>query len=230
MKQARGYFITFEGIEGSGKTTQATRLYQVLKEKGYPVVLSREPGGTPIGERVRAILADPEAREMTPLTELFLFAAARAQHVHQVIRPMVEEGRIVICDRFYDATVAYQAYGRELPLAQVHQINELVAWNLRPDLTFLMDIEPYYAYGRVKERCATNESQVERIEEEDIPFFERVRHGYLNLAYEEPQRFRKFDSSQDLDYVHRQVLECALRELGKNWGDPQRLELRHMQF
>lgn len=219
----RGFFITFEGLEGAGKSTQARRLFEVLKDKGYPVILTREPGGTPISDRIRELLIDHNHMDMLPMTELFLFAAARVQHVEKVIRPEIEEGRIVICDRFVDATVAYQAYGRQLPQNQVREINEASAWNVRPDITFLLDIEPPHGLSRVRSRVQENEKVADRMERESLEFFERVRRGYLDLAYEEPQRFRKIDSSLDLDVVHGHILECALRELEKGWGDLKRL-------
>jgi len=219
----RGYFITFEGLEGAGKSTQARRLFEVLKDKGYPVVLTREPGGTAIGDRIREILIDYLHMDMLPLTELFLFAASRVQHVEKVIRPELGEGRIVICDRFTDATVAYQGYGREIPQAQVREINELSAWNARPDLTFLLDIEPAHGLSRVRSRVQENEKVADRMERENLEFFERVRRGYLDLAYEEPQRFRKIDSAMDLDIVHSHILECTLREITRSWGDLKRL-------
>ena len=225
MKKAQGFFITFEGIEGAGKTTQARRLYEVLKEKGYPVVITREPGGTAIGDRIRAILIDPDCAEMVPLAELFLFAAARVQHITQVIRPLLEEGRIVICDRFTDATLAYQGYGRGIHLTQVREINEAASWNVRPNLTLLLDIEPYHGLSRVRNRAEIDEKAPDRLEREQADFYERVRRGYLEIAYDEPQRFRRFDSAQDLDVVHGQILDCVMRELDKTWGTPQRLDL-----
>jgi dTMP kinase len=221
----RGYFITFEGIEGAGKSTQARRLFEVLQARGYPVVLTREPGGTMVGDAVRNVLANPAYSDMTPLAELFLFSASRTQHVDKVIRPALEEGRIVICDRFFDATVAYQSYGRGIPLSQVLQINQMASWNTRPDLTFLLDIEPSAGLNRVRSRVLENQLETERIERETLDFFEKVRHGYLNMAFDEPQRFRRIESDGNLDHVHNQILECTLRELGRTWGDLRRLSL-----
>lgn len=229
-KGTRGYFITFEGIEGAGKSTQARRLHEVLKGKGYPVVLTREPGGTAVGDAIRNILADPQYDDMVPLAELFLFSASRVQHNDRFIRPMLGEGRIVICDRFYDATLAYQGYGREMPQAQVREINEMSSWNLRPDLTFLLDIEPAHGLARVSSRVEENQKQADRMEREDLTFFERVRHGYLNIAYEEPQRFRRVDSTLDMDVVHAQILDATLRELARHWGDPNRLAIRSLDL
>lgn len=225
MKKKHGFFITFEGIEGAGKTTQSKRLFEVLRDKGYPVVFTREPGGTPIGDRIRAILIDPGCSEMVPLAELFLFAAARVQHIHQVIRPLLEEGRIVICDRFTDATLAYQGYGRGIPITQVREINEAASWTVRPDLTLLLDVEPYQGLSRVHNRAEVNDNAPDRLEREKADFHERVRRGYLDISYEEPQRFRRFDSTLDLDVVHGQILDCVMRELDRSWGTPQRLDL-----
>ena len=229
-KGTRGYFITFEGIEGAGKSTQARRLYEVLKGRGYPVLLTREPGGTPVGDAVRNILANPAYTDMTPLAELFLFSASRTQHVDRVIRPALEEGRIVICDRFFDATLAYQAYGRGIPLSQVRQINQMAAWNTRPDLTFLLDIDPAAGINRVRSRVLENNLETERIERETLEFFDKVRHGYLNMAYEEPQRFRRIESDGNLDAVHGQILDCTVRELDRGWGDLKRLALGTLEL
>lgn len=230
MKESKGYFITFEGIEGAGKSTHAARLYETLKEKGYPVVLTREPGGTPIGEKLRALVTDPANGEMDKLTELLVMAASRAQHLHQVIRPALGEGKIVISDRFTDASLAYQGYGREIPLNMVRELNEMAAWNCRPDLTLLFDIEPYHAMSRVRDRRQIEEQLPDRLERLTIDFYDRVRKGYLDLAYEEPQRFRKFDAAQPLDTLWGQVFECVMREIQRNWGDPERLEMRGLRF
>lgn len=230
MKETKGYFITFEGIEGAGKSTHAMRLFETLKEKGYPVVLTREPGGTAIGEKLRALMIDVAHPEMAPLTELFLVAASRAQHLHQLIRPALGEGKIVICDRFTDATLAYQGYGRELHLTMVREINETAAWNCKPDLTLLFDLDPYHAMARVRDRRHIEEQLPDRLERQGMEFYERVRKGYLDIAYEEPQRFRKFDGSLTLDVLWSQLYECVMRELGRNWGDPERLELRGLPF
>jgi len=229
-KETRGFFITFEGIEGAGKSTQARRLFEVLQGKGYPVIFTREPGGTPVGEAIRGILADPVYHDMLPLVELFLFSASRVQHAERVIRPALEEGQIVICDRFYDATLAYQGYGRELHLTMVREINETSAWNVRPDMTFLLDIEPYHGLSRVRSRVEENEKEADRIEHESMAFFERVRQGYLAIAYDEPQRFRRVDSAADLDVVHGQILDTTLRELGRRWGDPNRLAISSLDL
>ncbi len=228
--ETRGYFITFEGIEGAGKSTQARRLHEVLKGKGYPVVITREPGGTALGDAVRSIMIDTRFSDMVPLAELFLISAQRVQHIQKVIRPELEEGKIVICDRFVDATLAYQGYGREIHLTQVREVNEMAAWNLRPDLTFLLDIEPAHGLSRISSRVQENEKVADRMEREGLDFFERIRHGYLNIAYEEPQRFRKIDSTQDMDLVHHQILDCSLRELARHWGDPNRLAVQGLDL
>ncbi len=230
MKQPDGYFITFEGIEGAGKSTQAARLYEMLKERGYPVVFTREPGGTPIGERVRSLLVDTAHPEMAAETELFLVAASRAQHLHQIIRPALGEGKIVICDRFLDATLAYQGYGRGLHLTMVREVNEIAAWNCKPDLTLLFDLDPYQAMSRVRDRRQVEEELPDRMERQNMGFYERVRKGYLDIAHEEPQRFRKFDASVGLDTLWNQVSDCVTRELSRNWGEPERLELKGFNF
>lgn len=230
MRETRGYFITFEGIEGAGKSTHAMRLYEMLKEKGYPVILTREPGGTAIGEKIRSLLIDTEHTEMAPLTELFLVSASRAQHLHQTIRPALGEGKIVICDRFTDATLAYQGFGRELHITMVREVNEIAAWNCKPDLTLLFDLDPYQAMARVRDRRHVEEQLPDRLERQNIEFYERVRKGYLEIAYEEPQRFRKLDGSLSLDMLWNQIHETVMRELSRSWGDPERLELRGLPF
>lgn len=230
MQESKGFFITFEGIEGAGKSTHAARLYETLKEKGYPVVLTREPGGTSIGEKLRTLVTDPGNGEMHALTELLLMAASRAQHLHQVIRPALGEGKIVISDRFTDATVAYQGYGREMPLSMVRELNEIAAWNCRPDLTLLFDIEPHHAMSRVRDRRQIEEQLPDRLERQTMDFYDRVRKGYLDIAFEEPQRFRKFDAAQPLDVLWGQVHECVMREIARNWGDPERLGMRGLRF
>lgn len=230
MQGTNGYFITFEGIEGAGKSTHAARLYETLKEKGYPVIFTREPGGTAVGEKIRTLLTDPCHTEMAALTELFLVSASRAQHLHQTIRPALGEGKIVVCDRFIDATIAYQGYGRDLHLTMVREINQMAAWNCRPDITLLFDLDPYQAMARVRDRRHIEEQLPDRLERQDMEFYERVRKGYLDLAYEEPQRIRKFDASLSLDILWSQIYDCVMRELGRNWGDPERLDLRHLSF
>jgi dTMP kinase len=221
----KGYFITFEGIEGVGKSTQARLLCKALKEKGYPVRYTREPGGTRIGEAIRDVLASIEYGEMHPLSEVFLFSAARVQHVEQVIRPAIEEGYIVICDRFYDATLAYQGYGRNVHLTTIREINSMAAWGCKPDLTFLLDGDPELGMSRVRRRLEEKEEVADRIERESIGFYEKVREGYLISAQEEPGRFRVLDASLEFDVLHQKILDESVKEIGRHWGSLQKMRM-----
>lgn len=185
----RGCFITFEGIDGCGKSTQIRFLTDYLKEKGRDHLLLREPGGTVIGENIRNILLDKKNTGMIPMTELLLFEAARAQIVSEVIKPAVEEGKIVICDRFFDSTSAYQGYARNMGSEVVENLNKLATGGFEPDITFLLDISPEEAFSR---RVARGEE--DRIEKLGMEFQEKVRAGYLELAEKSP-RIVKIDGT-----------------------------------
>jgi dTMP kinase len=202
-----GFFLTFEGIEGSGKTTQAQRVAEALRANGARVLLTKEPGGTPIGDRVRAILLDPNAVGMDAMTELFLYAASRRQHVVEVIRPSLEAGMVVISDRYTDATLAYQGFGRTLDLEVLRQLNVLATGGLLPDLTLVFDLPEQAGLGRARarnvERSLENEG---RFEAEDLRFHRRVREGYLALAAAEPARFAVIDADGSVDEVLQRVL------------------------
>lgn len=223
-----GLFITFEGLEGAGKSTQAEMLVRHLEREGYPVLHTREPGGTPIGEAIRELLIDPRHEEMDPLAEVFLFAAARRQHVEQVIRPQLAEGTIVVCDRFADATMAYQGYGRGVHLTQIREVNAMTLWRLDPDLTFYLDIEPYLGLARLKERYR-GDAGPDRIERNDAAFFERVREGYLDLVREE-SRVRCLDGSADPQTVHQKVVDAVMREVTRRIPNPRRLSTRGLHL
>jgi dTMP kinase len=211
----RGFFITFEGLEGSGKSTQARILYDKLSSIGYPCVLTSEPGGTQLGEAIRAILIDNKYRDMTPLAELYLFAASRVQHVDRVIRPSLEEGKIVICDRFTDASIAYQSFGRGLSETLIRETSSVASWNVRPNLTLFLDIDPGKGLYRVSQRLQELELTADRIEKEGLSFFERVREGYHYIAREEPQRFRILDADQAKEDVASRIYEVVDKELIK---------------
>lgn len=184
-------FITFEGIEGSGKSTQIRLLHEALLADGRQVVLTREPGGCPVADRIRAVLLDAANREMAPMTELMLYAAARAQHLTEVVRPALQAGKIVLCDRFSDATRAYQAFGRGLNRETVELLNRLACGDLAPDLTVLLDCDTKTGLGRARSRIEANSTgpREERFELESLSFHQRVRDGYLKLAADEPERF-----------------------------------------
>lgn len=182
------FFITLEGIEGCGKTTQARLLADWLRERGEQVVTTREPGGCRIADRLRAVLLDPAYSEITPDTELLLYAAARAQHVAEVIRPALASGRTVLCDRFIDATLAYQGYARGLDLGRIDQLNRFATGDTRPDLTLLLDYPAELGLLRARQRNETTSGTSEgRFEAEELAFHQRVRDGYLQLARSNPR-------------------------------------------
>ncbi len=208
---SRGIFLAVEGIEGSGKTTQVARLDQLVRSAGHNVVVTKEPGGTLLGDRIRAILLDPQEEGMDPLAELFLYAAARRQHVVELIRPTLERGAIVICDRFTDATLAYQGFGRLLELDRLRQINDWATDGLRPDLTIILDVAEGFGLERARARNAAADLHHEsRFEGEDLRFHRRVREGYLALAEAEPERYAVVDASGSVDEVFARMAE-ALR-------------------
>ena len=213
-------FITFEGIEGSGKTTQIQMLSNVLDEWGIDHVLTREPGGTPIGDLVRKLVLDPSHGDMSPVCEMLLYGAARAQHITEVIRPALEGGHLVLCDRFTDATLAYQGYGRDQPLDVIRRLHTIDVLSLRPDLTLLFDIEADRALHRARARDHTRPADQTRFELEDLPFHERVRAGYLELAREEPDRFVVVDARGAVPDVHRRVV-LAVRRFLETRGAPE---------
>lgn len=210
-----GYFITFEGIEGTGKSTQAEALCKNLREQGYPTIFTREPGGSKIGDLIREILMDPENKGMCVMSEVFLFAAARAQHVEQLLRPSLEEGFVIVCDRFADSTVAYQGYGREIPLSIIREINSASTWRVQPNLTFYLDLEPEMAMHRVRLRVEETETIPDRMEREQLQFFYNVRDGYLKIAQDEPHRFRVLDAKLDPASLNKKITDLAVREIRK---------------
>lgn len=201
---ARGRLITFEGIEGCGKTTQLLLLARYLKERGVSVVTTREPGGTPLGERVRRVLLDPKLTP-TPVAELFLLEAARAQLVSDVIAPALEKGSYVLSDRFADSSVAYQAGGRRLARATVDRLNELACAAIVPDRTLVFDLDVEVALGRARVRPATTPDN-RRFEDEALEFHGAVADAYRRLAREQPQRFAVIDAAGLPEEVHGRAL------------------------
>jgi len=203
----KGTFVTFEGIEGSGKSTQIALLAHTLKTRGMPVVLTREPGGTPIGDQVRKILLDPANTALDPTAELLLYGASRAQHLHEVILPALAAGSIVLCDRFSDATLAYQGYGRGVDIAMIRDLDRIVTSGMRPDLTILFDLEAAAGVARAQGRNRNHGLEGEaRFENEHIAFHERVRQGYLALTRQEPDRIKTVDGSPVPEEVQKKVL------------------------
>ncbi len=199
LRERKGIFVTFEGVEGCGKTTQAELLKRYLEGKGYPTVLTREPGGTRIGEELRTILLGNMGEVLSPWTELLLYIACRAQLVEDVIGPALSAGKMVICDRFSDSTVAYQGYGKGMPLDAIEALDRWVTGGLKPDLTILLDIEPEEGLKRARKRGGEN-----RFEKEDIEFHRRVRQGYMEIASREP-RIRVLDARREASLIHGDV-------------------------
>lgn len=201
-------FITFEGPEGSGKTTQITLLASWLLDRGCAVLTTREPGGTAIGDRVRAILLDHAASEMSPEAEALLFSAARAQHVSQVIRPQLAAGGIVVCDRFADSTLAYQGYGHQLPLSTLTAITEFATGGLRPDLIVYLDIDVQAGLMRKQAHAQQGDAgQWNRMEAQALAFHQRVRAGYLAMAAADAPRWLVVDATQPVERVQQVIRE-----------------------
>lgn len=208
-------FVTFEGLDGSGKTTQVKRLTDRLTAAGYSVTSLREPGGTPLGERLREILHDrsyglsaPRGQRMTIHSEAFLYAAARAELVQHVIRPALDQGGIVICDRYVDSSRVYQAFAGGLPMEYVQSINDMATGGIRPHRTFLIDVPAEVGLGRV----AKNRGEADRMEEKATSFHEQVREGYLSLAAEEPRRWRVIDGTRSIDEIEAGIWD-AMKDL-----------------
>ncbi len=201
-------FITLEGPEGSGKSTQIKRLAKRLEAMGYPVVTTREPGGTPIGDQIRHVLMRMENKELQPRTEILLFLAARAQLVEQVIKPALLDGKIILCDRYGDSTLAYQGYGHGLDLEQLRKMLDFATDHLKPDLTILLDLDVKTGLMRKKA-----EDEWNRLDAYEVLFHERVREGYLKLAHEEPERWQIVDASQGIDAVQEDLFQIILDAL-----------------
>ena len=195
-----GKFITLEGSEGSGKTTNMAYIEQLLEEAGVELIVTREPGGTPLGETIREILLDSRQTSMSEDTELMLMFAARAQHMHEKIRPALDAGKWVLCDRFVDATYAYQGGGRGISLERIGKLDSWVLNGFKPELTLYLDIGVAQGLKRAEARA-----ELDRFEKEKIDFFERVRSGYLNRVEAEPERFRVVDASEPLEQVQRSI-------------------------
>jgi dTMP kinase len=200
-------FITFEGIEGCGKTTQIRMAGDDLRKRRIPLLVTEEPGGAALGKHIRKLLLNQGECRIDAKAELLLFAAARAQHVQEVILPAIAADRVVLCDRFSDATLAYQGFGRGLNLEFIKSLNHFSAAALAPDLTILFDMPVEVGLGRAIDRIARLEgaAREDRFEQEDIAFHRRIRNGYLSLAGEEPGRFRVVDASRDLQAIYHEV-------------------------
>ena len=223
---ARGRFITFEGLDGCGKSTQLAKLSAALTAQGLSVVVTREPGGTPTGDKIRQLLLDTKTSSLTPMAELALMFAARAQHIAEVIQPALAEGKIVLCDRFTDSTEAYQGGGRKLGSQPVLALHRILCGSLWPELTILMDSDVAASVDRARRRNRTHsakggrgKSDENRFEQESRAFFGRVRSAYLAIAEREPQRMVVVDARGTPNETHRRIVEVVRRKLklpGKN--------------
>ncbi|TAN45048.1 MAG: dTMP kinase [Nitrospirae bacterium] len=199
-KTYNGIFISFEGIDGCGKTTQSRALQEYFRSKGREAVLTLEPGGTLIGTRIREVLLQPEHKEMSPVTELLLYNAARAQHIAEKILPELKKGTVVITDRFTDSTTAYQGYGRGMDLSLINSINDIATNGIKPDLTILLDLDPEAGLGRNK-----SVNKVDRFELEALAFHQKVRKGFLEIAGMERERFELIDASLPVGEVSKKI-------------------------
>jgi len=223
----RGKFITFEGLDGTGKSTQMRKLAAALRAAGHKVVETREPGGTATGEKIRKVLLDSRTAGLDPLAEMALMFASRAQHIAEVIAPGLEHGSIVLCDRFTDSTEAYQGSGRKLGSDAVLELHRVLCGNLQPDLTLLLDSNPTMSVSRARRRNKRGgksgvrghgHSDENRFEQETRPFFGRVHEGYLAIAAREPHRIAVIDARGTPDQTHRSILGIVNQRLkpGKN--------------
>ena len=197
----KGIFISFEGIEGSGKTKQSRLLYEYLRKSGYKVILTGEPGGTQIGLKIRDLLLSVENRKMTPVSELLLYNASRAQHIKEVILPALKKGFIVITDRFIDSTKAYQGYGRGIDLKLIEFLEKIVTEDIRLDLTLLLDLDVKIGLKRNR-----GINKTDRLELEDVKFHKRVREGYLKIAAKELERIKLIDATESIEEIHRKII------------------------
>jgi len=219
-------FVTFEGPDGSGKTTQAQLLYEYLQERGYTVFLTREPGGTGIGDQIREVLHSLQNTEMLPQTEILLYSASRAQLVGQIIRPHLGQGEIVLCDRYADSTLAYQGYGHGLDLQVLQVITNFATDRLKPDLTFYLDIDVEEGLRRKLAAHQAGEAEWNRMDGQELAFHRRVRQGYLEMAAAEPERWVLIEATQPADVAQRVIrtkAEAKLKVLAQVRGEKSKL-------
>ena len=198
----KGIFITMEGPDGSGKTTQIDLLKKYLEHKGYDIVIAREPGGTTIGEAIREIILNPDYKEMGHMTELLLYASARAQLVNQVIKPALAEGKAVICDRFVESSAVYQGIGRGLGVDTVYEVNNFALGDVKPKLTIFMDLDAEDGIKRKKKQA-----ELDRMEQEDLSFHKRVVEGYRQLAKLYPERIVPINATLPIDEIHSMIVQ-----------------------
>ncbi len=203
-----GLFITFEGIEGCGKTTQMNLLADYLKKEGVSVLKTREPGGTEIGEKIREILLNPDNKKMLKETEMLLYGASRTQHVEEIIKPALKSGKIVLCDRYSDSTLAYQGFGRDMGISFIKRACPLSLGTIQPDLTILLDLDVKTGLSRIKNRIHGND----RIEKEKIAFHNKVRKGYLQLAKASRGRIKIVRADKEIDEVHDEIKNIVAKK------------------
>jgi len=206
----KGILITFEGVEGSGKSTQIALLSDRLKQLGLKVVATREPGGTSVGSAIRKIVLDPKTGALNPMTELMLFASARAELVGEVIGPALDNGDVVLCDRFADSTTAYQGYARDINLIKtIEQVNRLACGDVWPGRTVILDMNPADGLARAMERMKTEGEAEARFENEGVEFHEKVRDGFLKIATAEPDRVKVINADDTIDAIHEAVYNAV---------------------
>ena len=206
-----GLLITFEGGEGSGKSTQSQILYDTLIEKGFEVTKTREPGGTKFAEIIREILVQGDSNKIDNISELFLFAAARTDHVQKVIKKSLKDNKIIICDRFIDSTLAYQGYAGNLDLDIVKEVNKISIGEIYPDITFIFDIDPTQGI----ERALEESNKETRFEEKDIMYHKKIRDGYLSIARENAQRCVVINGADDIEQISKKILELTLDKINE---------------
>jgi len=206
-----GLLITFEGGEGSGKSTQSQILYDTLIEKGFEVTKTREPGGTKFAEIIREILVQGDSNKIDNISELFLFAAARTDHVQKVIKKSLKDNKIIICDRFIDSTLAYQGYAGNLDLDIVKEVNKISIGEIYPDITFIFDIDPTQGI----ERALGENNKETRFEEKDIMYHKKIRDGYLSIARDNAQRCVVINGADDIEQISKKILELTLDKINE---------------
>jgi dTMP kinase len=201
-----GRFLSFEGIEGCGKTTQIAILSEYLTRRSIPFTVTREPGGTAVGEGIRKILLNSETIHLTAASELLLFYASRSQNIAEKILPSLARGEVVICDRFYHASMAYQGYGRGIPLEFIEKLTDLVCGEHRPEITLLLDIAPEIGLSRARARNEEKANNEGRFEMEDVAFYTKIRNGYLELAKHDPEHVKVIPANRGIEEIHRDVV------------------------
>jgi len=213
MAKKRGIFITFEGLDGCGKSTQLEKLASAIRAKGREVVVTREPGGTPIGEKIRAVLLDSRTEGLAARAEMALMFASRAQQIHQVIKPALREGKIVLCDRFTDSSEAYQGHGRQLGSQTILDMHKVVCGDFYPELTLLLVGDVDSGLSRARERNRKDEDKEGRFEREQADFFQRVAEGYRQIARREPKRVAVIEAARSIEEVHANIVAALKQRL-----------------